>query len=59
MNKVAIKIQQAINSLEKLTVVGSFENSGILLGIYQILAEARDEANTMEVPDDGGKPGAE
>ena len=59
MNNLAIKIQQAINSLEKLTIVASVENAGILLGVYQTLAEARDEANAREVPENGGKPAAE
>lgn len=51
MNDLATKIQQVINSLPKLILIGSYENSGILLGIYQTLAEARDEANAMKMPE--------
>ena len=56
MKEHADKIQLVMNTLETLTLTGSYENMNKMMGIYATLAEVRDAlkaADRAEVEEDG------
>lgn len=56
MNSNADKIQLVMNTLETLTLTGSYENMNKMMGIYATLAEVRDSLKAekqAEVESDG------
>ena len=60
MNELATKIQVVINTLEVMNIPSTFDNVNHLMGIYQYLADVRDQlAGMEEVPEDAGKTDSE
>ena len=56
MKEHAEKIQLVMNTLETLTLTGSYENMNKMMGIYATLAEVRDSLKAekqAEVEADG------
>ena len=53
MKEQATKIQAVINTLESLDIKSTFDNTNKLLGCFQVLAEVRDELNSVKEEQDG------
>ena len=52
------KIQAVINTLESMEIRSTYDNMNRLLGVYQTLAQVRDEL-AAEEEKDGGEADAE
>jgi len=50
----AEKIQVVINTIETLTLPGTYDNSNRLMGIYRMLAEVRDDLQRQEAEANAG-----
>ncbi len=63
MNENATKIQIVINTIERLSLLGTYENANSMVGIYRLLAEVRDDMNrdrnAEEETEDGREADAE
>lgn len=47
MREMANKVQAVMNTLESLDIKSTYENTNKLLGCFQVLAEIRNELNTV------------
>ena len=55
----AEKIQVVINTIETLTLPGTYDNSNRLMGIFRTLAEVRDDLQRQEAEKNAGNNQAE
>ncbi len=53
------KIQAVLNTLERMEIRSTYDNTNYMLGIYNTLTEVRDDLQGKEAPEDGGEADAE
>ena len=55
----AEKIQAVLNTLERMEIRSTYDNTNYMLGIYNTLTEVRDDLQAKEGAEDGGEADTE